>query len=52
MNDAASNQGGSTNTKTKKGGGAPDIMMRRPQGANNTMEYRLDYVVSNLCPQP
>lgn len=43
--DPAGNSG--QNQKSKKGGGGgSDIIMRRPQGPNNTMEYRFDYVVS------
>ena len=46
VSDPAQSSGQNTNSKSKKGGGGADMVMRRPAGQNNTMEYRFDYVVS------
>ena len=49
VNDPAQSSGQNQNQKSKKGGGGADMVMRRPAGQNNTMEYRFDYVVSALA---
>ena len=47
VNDPAGSSGQGQASKGKKGSNAQDMVLRRPPGQNNTMEYRFDYVVSD-----